>query len=73
MSAMLKQVIENIEHLSAGEKAMIAHCLISSLEGKHDDSVDEAWGKVAQQRFSDLESRTVRGVSWCSIKNKVTQ
>ena len=73
MSAMLKQVIENIEHLSSGEKAMIAHCLISSLEVKHDDSVDEAWGKLAQQRFSDLESGSVQGVSWSSIKNKVTQ
>ncbi len=73
MSAMLKQVIENIEHLSSGEKAMIAHCLISALEVKHDDSVDEAWGKLAQQRFSDLESGSVQGVSWSSIKNKVTQ
>ncbi len=73
MSAMLKQVIENIEHLSSGEKAMIAHCLISSLEVKHDDSVDEAWGKLAQQRFSDLESGSVQGVSWSSIKNKVTK
>jgi len=71
MSAMLKQVIENIEHLSSGEKAMVAHCLISSLEVKHDDSVDEAWGKLAQQRFSDLESGSVQGVSWSSIKNKV--
>ena len=71
MSAALKRVIENIENLSSDEKALVAHCLISSLEVKHDDSVDEAWGKLAQQRFSELESGSVQGVSWSIIKNKV--
>ena len=71
MSAALKQVIENIENLSSDEKALVAHCLISSLEVKHDDSVDEAWGKLAQKRFSELESGSVQGVSWSIIKNKV--
>jgi len=71
MSAALKRVIENIEDLYSDEKALVAHCLISSLEVKHDDSVDEAWGKLAQQRFSELESGSVQGVSWSIIKNKV--
>jgi len=73
MSAALKQVIENIENLSSDEKALLAHCLISSLEVKHDDSVDETWGKLAQQRFSDFESGSIQGVSWSSIKSKVMQ
>ncbi len=63
MSTALKQVIENIESLSSGEKALVAHCLISSLEVKHDDSVDHAWGELAQQRFAELESGAVQGVS----------
>ncbi|KAF3984343.1 MAG: hypothetical protein HFP81_02815 [Methylococcales symbiont of Hymedesmia sp. n. MRB-2018] len=37
-----KQVIENIENLSSGEKALVAHRLISSLEVRHDDCVDQA-------------------------------
>ena len=73
MSVALKQVIEKIENLSSAEKALVAHCLISSLEVKHDDSVDEEWGRLAQQRFSDLESGTVQSVSWDTIKNKVRQ
>lgn len=73
MSAALKQVIENIGNLSPDEKALVAHCLISSLEVKHDDSVDQAWGKLAQQRFSELESGAVSGVSWDQIKNNITQ
>ena len=73
MSAVLKQVIENIENLSSDEKALVAHCLISSLEVKQDDSVDQAWGELAQQRFTELESGTVKGVSWNEIKNKIKQ
>ena len=71
MSAVFKQVIENIENLSSDEKALVAHCLISSLEIRHDDSVDQAWGELAQQRFSELESGEVSGVFWNEIKRKI--
>ena len=56
MSAALKQVIENIEELTSGEKALVAHCLISSLEIKHDESVDNAWAELAEKRFSEFEA-----------------
>ena len=71
MSAVFKQVIENIGELSSDEKALVAHCLISSLESKHDDGVDQAWGELAEKRFIELESGTVTGVSWNDIKNEV--
>ena len=73
MSAIFKQVIENIENLSSDEKALVAHCLISSLGVKHDDSVDQAWGELAQRRFSELESGSVKGASWDEIKSKIKQ
>ena len=73
MSVVFKQVIEKIENLSSDEKALVAHCLISSLEVKHDDSVDQAWGELALQRFSELESGEVSGVSWNEIKRKIKQ
>ena len=73
MSAAFKQAIENIENLSSDERALIAHCLISSLEVKHDDSVDQAWGKLARERFTELRSGAVKGVSWDEIKNKIKQ
>ncbi len=73
MSAVFKQVIENIENLSSDEKALVAHCLISSLEVKHDDSVDHAWGELVKQRFADLESGAVKGVSWEEIKSNIKQ
>ena len=73
MSIAFKQVIENIENLSSYERALVARCLISSLEVRHDDSVGQAWAELAQQRFYELESGSVKGVSWGDIKNKITQ
>jgi len=71
LSAVFQQVIENIENLSSDEKALVAHCLISSLEVKHDDNVDEAWGKLAHERFTQLESGSVKVVSWNEIVEHV--
>ncbi|MCF6299290.1 MAG: addiction module protein [Thiomicrorhabdus sp.] len=67
----MKQVIENIKALSSDEKALIAHCLISSLETKQDDNVEEAWAELAELRFSELTSGAVQGVSWESIKKNI--
>ncbi len=72
MSAVFKQVIKNIGELSSDEKALVAHCLISSLETKHDDSVDKAWGELANKRVLELESDAVKSVSWDEIKKEVT-
>lgn len=71
MSAVLKQVVENIEHLSSDEKAFVAHCLISSLETKPENNVDQAWKELAEQRFAELESGEVKGVSWQDIKKNI--
>lgn len=71
MSAVFNQVIQNIGELSSDEKALVAHCLISSLESKHDDNVDKAWSELAQKRFIELESGAVKGVSWEHIKKQV--
>lgn len=67
----VKQVIESVKHLNAKEKAMIAHCLIYSLETKQDEGVDQAWGELAQKRFAELVSGEVETVSWKDIKEKV--
>ncbi len=71
MSAVFKQVIENIKQLSPDERALVAHCLISSLETGQDDNVDEAWAALAEKRYLELESGMVKGVSWDNIKNEV--
>lgn len=71
MSATFKQLIANIRELSPGERALLAHCLISSLESEQDEGVDEAWIALSEKRYSELESGAVKGVSWEDIKNEV--
>lgn len=71
MSAIFKQVIENIGELSSDERALVAHCLISSLETTPENGVDRAWAKLAEKRYSELESGTVEGATWQEIKSIV--
>lgn len=71
MSAKMKQVIETIKELSADERALVAHCLISSLDEVHDDDVEKAWLEIAEKRYSELESGAVKGVSWETLKEEI--
>ncbi len=71
MSVEFKQLIENIRELSPGERALLAHCLISSLESEQDEGVDEAWKVLAEKRALELETGAVKGVSWEEIKKNV--
>ena len=72
MSAVFSEALTSIKKLSNDEKALMAHCLISELEDKPDDGVDEAWAQLAQKRFDELKSGQVKGVSWDKIKQTVT-
>ncbi len=71
MSTKMKQVIEEIKDLTAQERALVAHCLISSLENKHDDGVDEEWTELAEKRYKELETGAVQGVTWGDIKKEI--
>lgn len=67
----VKQIIEYAKELTPGEKALIAHYLISSLETRQDENVDDLWADLAEKRYNELKSGKVRPVSWEEIKNKV--
>ena len=73
MSATVKQVIEDVKDLTAREKALVAHCLISSLETKQDDGVDQLWVDLAEKRYEELISGQVKPTSWENIKKKVKE
>jgi len=73
MSVTFKQVVENMKNLSAGERALVAHCLISSLESTQEEGVDEAWADLAEKRYLALESGAVQGMSWEEIRKEVTR
>ena len=67
----IKQALESTKSLTASEKALLAHCLISSLDSIQEEGVEEAWGQLAEKRFTDLESGKVQGISWNEIKKEV--
>ncbi len=67
----VKDIIESSKYLSAKERVLIAHCMISSLETRQDDGVDQAWAELAQKRFTELVSGKTSPVSWEEIKKDV--
>ncbi len=67
----IKQAFENTKHLSPKERALVAHCLISSLETRKDEGVDQAWADLAEKRYEELISGQVEPVSWEDIKKDV--
>lgn len=71
MSAKFNKVIEEVKYLNAHERALVAHCLISSLETKHDDGVDMAWAELSEKRYDELLTGKVKSVSWEKIKKEV--
>jgi hypothetical protein len=73
MSEALKSVLENIEHMTSSEKALAAHCLLSSLEEKPDNDVDPAWLALSQARSQELSKDEVQAVSWEQIKSQIVK
>ncbi len=69
----VKQIIKDVKGLTAHEKALIAHCLISSLETRQDDDVDTLWAELAEKRYEDLISGKVKPISWEKIKENIKQ
>ena len=67
----IKQVIEKTKNLSPKERALVAHCLISSLETRQDEGVDQAWADLAEKRYEEFVSGQVEPVSWEDIKKDV--
>jgi putative addiction module component (TIGR02574 family) len=67
----ITQVLENAKQLNVNERALVAHCLISSLETKQDEGVEQAWAELAERRFQELVSGKVEAVSWGDIKKEV--
>ena len=53
------------------ERALIAHCLISSLDYKHDSNVDKEWAELTEKRFKELQDGFVQGATWDDIKKEI--
>jgi len=71
MAVSVQQVIEDVKYLSAQDRALVAHCLITSLEALQEDAVEQAWADLADRRYTELISGTVKPVKWEDIKKQV--
>jgi putative addiction module component (TIGR02574 family) len=67
----IEQVLENLKDLSSNEKAMLAHCLIASLDKDQEEGIEDAWGRLAEQRLQELKSGKVKGMSWDALKEDI--
>ncbi len=67
----INQVLEKAKQLNVNDRALVAHCLISSLETQQDEGVEQAWSEIAEKRYQDLVSGKIEPVSWSDIKKKI--
>ena len=71
MSEAFKMLLENIEQLSTKEKALAAHCLLSSMDSENALDVDKDWLALAESRSVELESGAVQAISSDEIKKNI--
>lgn len=72
MSDALKILLESIGQLSTKEKALAAHCLLTSMDSSSEDDVDAEWLKLAEERSAELASGNVKSISWGEIEKDLT-
>ncbi len=71
MASKVEFLLNEALSMSPTEKAMIVHCLISSMDEPTEENVDKEWLKLAEKRLSELENNEVTPVSWNDLKQKV--
>ena len=71
MPDKIKRILENIKTLSPHEKAMLAHCLISSLDDANEENVDDDLPLNADEVLQSLVERKCRlqSVATLNISN----
>ncbi len=66
-----QSILKDIEDESAQDRALVAHCLITSLEATQEEAVDQVWAELAERRYTELISGEVKPVYWEDIKKQV--
>ena len=73
MTEDAKKLLENALALEESERALIAASLIESLDPETDPRVEEEWEQEILRRTKELDSGTVRKVSWTQARAQILQ
>lgn len=71
MAAQIKQILTEALTLPPADKAMLAHCLIASLDEMDETDTEAAWLRLAIRRDEELERGEVAPVSWEDLKSRI--
>jgi hypothetical protein len=67
----IQQVKESTKQLDFDDKALVAHCLITSHDTKQDECVEQEWAELAERRYEELVSEKAKSLSWDEVKKEV--
>ena len=73
MPSKVDFILNEALSLTSSERALLAHCLITSIDDQPEQAVEQEWVKLAQKRLSELASGSVLPVSWNELKQKVRE
>ena len=71
MTSKVESVLNEALSMSPSERAMVAHCLISSIDEPADENVEQEWLTLARKRLAELESGEVKPVTWDELKRRI--
>jgi hypothetical protein len=68
MNSKVRKLLTDSKELNANERALLAHCLISSLDSSNEEDVEACWLHLAEERLKEYESGQVQLLDWSEIK-----
>ena len=71
MASKVEFILSEALTMSPSERALVAHCLIASIDEPADDNVELEWIELARKRLAELESGKVDPVTWDELKQKI--
>lgn len=71
MTVNIERILKDAIALCAEDRAMVAHCLIASLESEQESEAGEAWGQLVERRFADFEAGKTKAISWQQMKENI--
>lgn len=70
MSPELSRLLDEASMLPTEEREVLAQSLISTLKGKVDEDVMEAWEAEIGKRVAELDSGAAKSISWEEVRTR---